>query len=130
MNLLRGKLVPRDKELLFEATGIDGTSDRLSIQINVKSAPSLESFGGREIILGVRPEDILNKTDADGSFQALVEAVEHMGSEIHLFVKCCGQTIVSRAPADLTLRPQANAMFGLDLEKVRFFDVSTGNRIA
>ena len=76
---------------LFEATVGEGArslrvgTQTLELPASVQtSLPELTRYGGREVVLGVRPEELTAIGDADGSGMSLVgnvELVEALGSE-------------------------------------------------
>ncbi len=95
-----------------------------------------------EIIFGIRPEDILCKTDSSkkgknvaGQFEGEVKHVEELGYESHVTVSALGV-----AGVDITMRinvesgatplsPGDVRTFSLNEKGVHFFDKSTGNRV-
>ena len=58
--------------------------------------PELEAYVDKEVIMGIRPEDIhaeesfLSISEAS-NIEANVDLAEMMGSEIYLYLNCCGQ---------------------------------------
>ena len=62
--------------------------------------PELQAYVGKEVIMGIRPEDIhaeesfLSISDAS-NIEAKVDLAEMMGSEIYLYLTCFGQKLVA-----------------------------------
>ena len=88
MNLLGGRL-ERSRESVSVVIG----DQRLSVPAEVLHArPALEDFAGRDVVVGIRPEDVedavIAGTEAD-TLVSTVELVESMGSDVmvHFGVK-------------------------------------------
>jgi multiple sugar transport system ATP-binding protein len=89
---------------------------------------------GKEIVLGIRPEDIYN---ADGPYvpsavsviPARVDVVEPMGNEIYLYATVGDREVVARLAPQAVPQPDAHMRLALDVEKLHFFDAGTGDRI-
>jgi multiple sugar transport system ATP-binding protein len=85
--------------------------------------------GGREVLLGIRPEDIRSTPPEDGSpsaaFDATVEVVEYMGGEQFVTLRAGGSSLIARVDADVSVRPEDRRTFHLILSKARLFDPHT-----
>ena len=92
--------------------------------------PELLAYVGKEVIMGIRPEDIhaeesfLSISDAS-NIEAKVELAEMMGSEIYLYLTCFGQKLVARVPSRTGIRAEAVAKLALDVNKIHVFDAET-----
>jgi multiple sugar transport system ATP-binding protein len=85
---------------------------------------------GREIIIGIRPEDLddskfVNIPKDGKTITALVEVTEPMGSEIYVYIDIRGVLITAR------VNPRSQARVGepielqVDIEKIHLFDKQT-----
>lgn len=92
--------------------------------------PELEAYAGKEVIMGIRPEDIhaeesfLAISDAS-NIEAKVDLAEMMGSEIYLYLTCFGQKLVARVPSRTGIRAEDVAKLALDVNKIHVFDAET-----
>ena len=92
--------------------------------------PELQAYVGKEVIMGIRPEDIhaeesfLAISDAS-NIEAKVDLAEMMGSEIYLYLTCFGQKLVARVPSRTGIRAEDVAKLALDVNKIHVFDVET-----
>jgi multiple sugar transport system ATP-binding protein len=83
MNMLEASLVKSNGGLAVEAGG-----QRLAIDQELISAqPALESYEGKKVVLGIRPEDledaaVAKDVPADRRLHGKVELIEALGSEI------------------------------------------------
>lgn len=130
MNLVPGLLQQEGETLLFTAPGM-----RVPLAAGPAGLPPLDAnpLAGRarrEVVLGIRPEDVL----VDGSFvdrfperrnETRVERVESLGAEAYLYLRAGEVTLTARAgPA---LRPQAGDSLAVTFatDKVHLFDPVT-----
>ena len=92
--------------------------------------PELQAYVGKEVIMGIRPEDIhaeesfLSISDAS-NIEAKVDLAEMMGSEIYLYLTCFGQKLVARVPFRTGIRAEDEAKLALDVNKIHVFDAET-----
>jgi multiple sugar transport system ATP-binding protein len=128
MNFFRGQLrtAPRAQLQCAGAT--------LPLPAEHLAVPQLASAAG-EIIVGVRPED-LAVYPADGpegseySFDGLLESVEPVGNEIFLAVRYAGAEFVCRVPPQPLPEPGRPLRLRYLPAKLKYFDASTGVRLA
>jgi len=84
---------------------------------------------GREVVLGVRPEDIDDLANAQQNghlpVEAQVEVVEFLGNELQLQLSADGQTFVARVSTNTQTRPGATLRVGFNLKKLHVFDKAT-----
>jgi multiple sugar transport system ATP-binding protein len=122
MNLFSGRLEGAGGELTL-VTDIGNFQLPAELVSRVDS-PSAAPRGPREVMCGIRPEDIrLNSPDpASGHSQAVVDLVEGLGSDAYVSLKIGDAILLARTPADA--RPEENETVGvhLNLHKLHLFD--------
>ena len=121
MNFVSTTIASADGALWAESAG-------LKVRVPPAKADRLRQFAGRPVILGVRPEALrpANGADpADYSFEAGVEVVEPLGSEILLNVRAGGAPIVARVEPSTRVNVHEKVRLALDPARVHFFDAST-----
>ena len=91
-----------------------------------------ESYIGKDVILGVRPEDIYDSEEAMAKYpnaiiSADVEVTELMGSETYLYLKTTGkdENIIARVDPRSNSRTGDTVKIALDMNHVHFFDKET-----
>ena len=96
-----------------------------------------ESWVGREVVLGIRPECIAEPTrhfsDAPGAVltvAARVEMIEPTGAETIVVLRLGDERALGRVSPDLRHRLGETARFAVDTRKISLFDPATGDRIA
>jgi multiple sugar transport system ATP-binding protein len=89
---------------------------------------------GRDVIVGIRPEDIDAGVRPDQSayvpVEARVEVVEFLGNEFQLHLSAGGRTFVARVDTRTQTQPGASLRVGFDRSKLHVFDKETGEAIA
>ena len=114
MNFFRGRVV---------ANGLDlGTA---TLPLGADRA----GLAGRELIVGVRPEDLTLAANGAGVLRARLEVVEPVGNEIFLNLRSEDAPIVMRVPpCDL---PETGAVLdvGIRADRLHLFDAASEQRI-
>ena len=95
------------------------------------------SWAGREVVVGIRPECITEPTRQFGdtgnatlTIAAPVEMIEPTGAETIVVLRLGDERALGRVSADLRPRLGEKSSFAVDTRKISLFDPSTGDRIA
>ena len=88
---------------------------------------ALAAYNGRRVILGVRPEHLALGDGAPGaSFDARVEVVEQLGSEILLETRVGSHSVtVARVPAETAIARGDQVRLSAQAGRLHFFDPET-----
>jgi multiple sugar transport system ATP-binding protein len=89
--------------------------------------PGPQGMDGKEILLGIRPENI---RIGEGPLRGRVLVVEPLGSHALLTVMVGNESIKVVAPADTTLRADEELRLAPEPHKVRWMDAATGKALA
>lgn len=129
MNFVNGKIVKDTDDGLKFVT--DGPGFEMIIPVSMKS--TLANYENKEVILGVRPEDLtvrnLENMGNLGVVPAQVEVVEPMGSETIIYVLAGQHSLISRIDAHEKTAPGNYIKLSLIPEKCHFFNAATELRI-
>jgi len=92
--------------------------------------PELEAYVGKEVVMGIRPEDIHAEQSwidaAPGAnIAADVTLAEMMGSEIYVYIVANGQKMIARVPSRIDIKADQNVTLAVDPAKVHVFDKET-----
>jgi multiple sugar transport system ATP-binding protein len=92
--------------------------------------PELLAWIDREVVIGVRPEDLRPTSETNASLHAVLEVTEPVGNEIFLNLRRGEQSLVSRVPPGAL--PDAGSVmhFELALDRLHVFDPISGARVA
>jgi multiple sugar transport system ATP-binding protein len=124
----------------FDGTVVRG-QDGLAVDIGEITVPvpafkqrMLSDYGGRKIVMGIRPEDIHSgQYTPSGINAAVIEAeadvTELMGNEVILYLVAEGKTFLARVDPRTDVRPGQKIEVSLDIDKLHFFDTETEEAI-
>ena len=106
--------------------------DGIRIRVPGQTAGRLGRFAGQQVTMGVRPEDLHLASDADPAelgFDAAVEVVEKLGSEILLDVAVGHNTMVASVEPNVRVNVHQKLRLALNPERLHFFDAENENVI-
>ena len=83
----------------------------------------------REVIVGVRPEDLALAPGAAGALDAKLEVIEPVGNEIFLNLRHDDRAIVMRVPPQALPERGSTLRIAIRPERVHVFDARTERRI-
>ena len=127
MNFMNGKLIKKEGRIYFN-------EGKLLVKVVEDMHKKLEPYVGKDIILGIRAEDIYDKlfvseAPPENVVRVNCEVYETMGSEVYLYLNTGKHTFVARVGAHD--KPQVNQDMDLvfDMSKVHFFNKDTEETI-
>ncbi len=125
MNFLPARIVAENSK-----TYVDTNSFRLLIPEDKVSY--IQNYTNREVILGIRPEHIQDSAFADASsitdtFNAVVEVVETLGSEVQLDVVSGDHNLVARVDPRTKAERKQEIELAVNMEKIHIFDTEPPN---
>jgi multiple sugar transport system ATP-binding protein len=100
----------------------------LRIKVPPVKAERMRSYKGQQVTLGIRPEDLhmaRGSDAADSIFNAVVDVVEPLGSEILLDIKAGPNVMVARVEPTVRVKVHEPIRLALEPERLHFFDAST-----
>ncbi len=129
MNFIRGELIEEGGVITFRAPEV-------SVRLQEGRYAALKDAGvvGKEVVLGIRPEDMHNEemylsTYPDAILNARVEVAENMGSEVYIHINVGGQSLVSRVSSRYHYTPGTELKLAVDLNKAHIFNAETEETI-
>ncbi|MGN6747590.1 MAG: ABC transporter ATP-binding protein [Xanthobacteraceae bacterium] len=108
--------------------GLRAGNAGLAIDVPAEIGARLAPYADRDVILGVRPEDLelANGSDPPGlCFEALVEVVERLGAESLLDLQVGGQTMVASVEPNVRAKRGDKLRFALRPDRLHFFDTNS-----
>ncbi|NWG29788.1 MAG: sn-glycerol-3-phosphate ABC transporter ATP-binding protein UgpC [Ignavibacteriaceae bacterium] len=122
MNLLTGKIEDKGK-LCFSIN-----ESNAIVELNESQIHKLKKYSGREVLLGIRPEDIepASVSDGVGNIKAEIEVVEPMGNETFLYFTLQNKQMIARVSSNVPYKTGEKLLFVPDKNKLHFFDYETG----
>jgi len=130
MNFITVKPVIEGSEV-FAAVENGGKSMRLALPF---APDKLRSHVGRDVILGVRPEQITDISSAHGDvgqeLGCLIDLVEPTGPDTLLTTRLNGAAVTCRTHPKEAVLPGQTMQLSFNLSKAAMFDPASGERIA
>ena len=130
MNFITVKPLIEGNEV-FVAIENAGKSLRLALPF---AAEKLRSYAGRDVILGVRPEQITDMSSAHGDvgqeLGCLIDLVEPTGPDTLLTTRLNGAAVTCRTHPREAVLPGQTMQLSFNLSKAAMFDPANGERIA
>jgi multiple sugar transport system ATP-binding protein len=127
MNFFNARLEQVNGELRVKG---DGLEINLPSEIVVRA----NGYTGKQVILGVRPEDIHDGRrvvpNGSSSAKATVDVVEHMGSENFVHLTSGESSFVARMDRSVDPKPGEILSIVVDTHKIRLFDPATEKAIS
>jgi multiple sugar transport system ATP-binding protein len=119
MNFLDARLVQDNGTLKVDFNGA-----RLPLPAN--KAKQVESYANREVVLGIRPEDVLPESGLQGRnlvpLKSTIDVLEPLGAEIILELSSRGQTFSARMDPQMRARMHDEILVYFDMERCHLFD--------
>jgi len=126
MNFIETTIVDTGGALFAETPG-------LRVRVPADRASRLATYKGQSVTLGIRPEDLREATGGDPQdlvFEALVEVVEPLGSEILLDTRVVNQTVVARVDPTVRTKHHQKIQLAFIPDRIHFFDNKTDEAVA
>ncbi len=127
INLIQGRIIKKERKYYFD-------EGKFQVKLVEDMYGVMGAYEGKEIILGVRAEDIYDKlfvseASPENTIRAACEVVEPLGSEVYLYLNSGKNMFIARVGAHN--RPEVNRDMDLvlDMSKVHFFDRETEKTI-
>ena len=123
MNFVQGTLVAEGGGLVFD-------EGNLRLPLPKEHHDALKDHVGKEVTLGIRPEDIHDPDSMGRSveaveIEALVEVVEPMGNEVFLYLTTGKSSFVARVDPVHIPTVKQRVRLAAEIDKAHFFDRET-----
>ena len=120
MNFINVSLVEKESILLAVTDGVE-------LPVPPEKKVYLQHIINSEVIMGIRPEHLDEKTFADtsaykASISATVDVIETLGAEVQLIVSTGDHSIVARVDARTITKRRENINLALNIDHLHFFD--------
>ncbi len=121
MNFFHGEIIQENNQLQFK-------EDSFTIALPQEWHNDVEKYTGKQIVFGIRPEDIGSEQAEDGKFPSLkatIEVVEPMGAETYLYLTTGKHSFIARVDAHLKFKVGETVELPLFMPKAHLFDHET-----
>ncbi|HYP39573.1 MAG TPA: sn-glycerol-3-phosphate ABC transporter ATP-binding protein UgpC [Chloroflexia bacterium] len=129
--------VTQEGESVMLATDSTGEDSGLKLKVPSRYRAQITPYSGKDIIFGLRPQDIHDARFAQGMLdededpadlmpvRARVDVVEPMGSEVYLYLVNGQNTFVARMDARTEAQPDYVIDVAFNMDKMHAFDPET-----
>jgi len=135
MNFFDGKIVENGSGLFFQEEpryqlrrqAQRPTLPILSLRLPEDLSATMQTYIGKQVILGIRPEDMRPSTIAEPGQQrieAIAERVEQLGAVTHLHLASAGHSFVALVPSADGIVMNERISFVLAMRHAHFFDAA------
>jgi multiple sugar transport system ATP-binding protein len=123
MNLFPGRIESRGSQPAFVLSG----GEDVRIPLSGHAAEAGARAMGRDVVFGIRPEDIGSRPrgDATAAIQRRIDLAEPMGAETLLYFMMGSENAIARMQDDRYYQIDEVVTVYLNLEKVHLFDAAT-----
>ncbi len=123
MNFLNGKIIKKNSKFYFD-------SGSLQVKIVDDMAVYIKDYLWKEIVFGIRPEDIYDKlfvseAPPENIVHVNVEVVEPMGSEVYLYLNSGDFSFIAKVAGHEQVEPGQDLEVVFDMSRIHFFDKDT-----
>ena len=124
MNFFRGRIEKKPGGIWF-------TEANFSVRLDDNMAAKVISWDGKEIVFGIRPEDIADALYAthpapDHTIKARVEVIEPMGAEVFIYFNTGHHSFVARMNSSEQANVNQELSLVLNVKKAHLFNPETG----
>lgn len=111
----------------------DGTNS-ITIDIPKEHQEKLKDYSGKQLIVGIRPEDIsldpaMLKKYSHDTISIDSQVVELLGHDLVIYSDVDGQKIIVKTLADYDIKAHQDVKVAICMNKIHYFDPDTTNRI-
>lgn len=97
-----------------------------SLELNKNQIEKVKDYKGQELYFGVRPEDF---NIGNGNINALVDLIEPLGAEDHIYLKIGDVQIIVRTRPKKSITEGSSIKISPNIEHIHLFDFKTGKAI-
>jgi multiple sugar transport system ATP-binding protein len=128
MNFMNGMLIKKDEKFFFN-------EGNFMVRVQDEMREKILSYCDKEVILGIRPEDIYDKlfvqyASEENTVTANCEVVEPMGAEVYLYLNTGKHSFIVRVGGHNKPKVNQELEVVFDMSKAHFFDPKTEKTIA
>jgi len=125
MNLLACRTFGSDGAIVLEGKGF-------RFRIPDRAFPARRQGGGRDVLVGIRPESLALSVDGAAPLAGLsgtAEVIEPLGAEVLVTLNVGGEDVIMRAPANTNIALKDVVPIAVNPSEFHFFDSETGQRL-
>lgn len=123
INFIDGKIV-QENGLAFLSR-----EKLISFQLSPDNSEKIIPYIGKDVTLGIRPEEFRIESKGGYKIKVLVDLVEQMGSDVYLHFNLEGSPFIGRVKPTMDFRSKTEFELYFDTEMIHLFDLIEGKKI-
>ncbi len=133
MNFLTANVFDENGQFYLQGQGVEPY--KLPI-IEEKITDEIKALAGKEVVLGIRPEDVYDETNLkaqnfkDCIIKSEVDIVEPLGAELYVHTKVGSENMIGRIEPDVNVGTGMRFSAFVDPSRLHIFDIKTEKRIS
>ena len=133
MNFLTANVFDENGKFFLQGQGVEPY--KLPI-IEEKLTDEIKTLAGKEVVLGIRPEDVYDETNLkaknfrDCVIKSEVDIVEPLGAELYVHTKVGSENMIGRIEPDVNVGTGMQFSAFVDPSRFHIFDIKTEKRIS
>ncbi len=124
MNFLTVHVAAKDGDCVLEFG-----ENRLAVSKVLQRKLQERGYMGKQLVLGIRPEDLSAQGDANCRLAMDVMVREGLGAEVLLHGEVCGEKVCAKMKPECTSKAGESVWLYPDMNKVKLFDETTGENL-
>ncbi len=115
MNFINCKIKKKEKDYyaLFES---------YSIRLPKRMNDNLLMYADKDVILGIRPENMSLSDEKENSVELKVDIAEMTGASYYLYGELCGKKIIANVSSNQNIENNKKYRLKLDVDRIHIFD--------
>jgi multiple sugar transport system ATP-binding protein len=127
MNFIKGHITQEGQDLFFN-------EKTFKVKVVEDMCEKLKGYAGKEVVMGIRPENMYDKLFARGAFakntlMATVDNIEPMGHVIYLYLNTGEHSLIASVSNQERVAINQDIEIVFDMTRVHFFDKDAENTI-
>jgi len=123
MNFIDSKITKENGDYFIDA-------ESFKVKLPQPFYSKVSAYEGKEVIFGVRPEDIHDKkffseATSSNTIRVKVDVIEPLGAEIFIYLACGKHSLIGKMDTRTQVEVEQNMEVVLDMEKTHIFDPKT-----
>ena len=127
MNIFKCRLSAKGSSLT--AVAVNSQKKKVPLSL-VRPSAKLKKYANKDILVGIRPEDIHYGGDAVNRSNCLIELVDPVGSDTYAITALGGTNITAKLRADVNIKEGQKVPLRFDMKRASFFDCKTEERVS
>ena len=112
-----------DCKITRKSDGYYAQFDKYNIKLPDRMNESLSIYAEKEVVLGIRPENIsIDNHSQNNSFEMYIDIAEMTGADYYLYGRLGGKKIIANIPSNMQVKSDTICKMFINSDHLHFFD--------